>query len=297
MKRAYAVSDCNMDSKTDEPSAYFTTSTTFDLYQQGAEARLYKGTYLGRSALIKERFPKTYRHPDLDSRLKAERMRSELRCLKRCKQIGIETPSIYFVDGVANRIYMSFIDDSITVRQYFHETRLISKEPEHFAKIATPVCISMGLIFAKMHINDVIHGDLTTSNVLIRQNSTNDDNFKVDPVSDKNATSASASNNGKDDSQNEKRLKSDLINDTTNKIELILIDFGLSYVGRSAEDKAVDLFVLEKAFISTHPNSEAMFQTVLESYGQAYSNKKALAAVLKKLDEVRTRGRKRLMVG
>jgi len=35
--------------------------------------------------------------------------------------------------------------------------------------------------------------------------------------------------------------------------QIYLIDFGLSYVKTSIEDRAVDLYVLERAFISTHP--------------------------------------------
>ena len=36
----------------------------------------------------------------------------------------------------------------------------------------------------------------------------------------------------------------------------VMIDFGLSFQSHSIEDKAVDLYVLERAFLSTHPNSE-----------------------------------------
>lgn len=38
----------------------------------------------------------------------------------------------------------------------------------------------------------------------------------------------------------------------------VVIDFGLSYNSSLAEDKAVDLYVLERAFLSTHPNSESL---------------------------------------
>ena len=53
-------------------------------------------------------------------------------------------------------------------------------------------------------------------------------------------------------------------------------------------------YVLERAFLSTHPNTEELFKIILESY-----RKKANKAeeVIKKLDEVRLRGRKRTMVG
>jgi TP53 regulating kinase-like protein len=61
---------------------------SFELSGQGAEARLYKGKYLDREVMVKERFPKTYRHPDLDDRLTKERLRAELRGILRCKAIG-----------------------------------------------------------------------------------------------------------------------------------------------------------------------------------------------------------------
>ena len=41
----------------------------FTLFKQGAEAKLYQGTFLGHSAVVKERFPKKYRHPQLDKQL------------------------------------------------------------------------------------------------------------------------------------------------------------------------------------------------------------------------------------
>lgn len=110
----------------------------------------------------------------------------------------------------------------------------------------------VGQILAKMHDEDVIHGDLTTSNMLLR----------------------CSPDNGEWD--------------------LVLIDFGLSYISALPEDKGVDLYVLEKAFLSTHPNTEALFEKLLKSY--TASSKKS-PAVIKKLDEVRLRGRKRSMVG
>ena len=37
-----------------------------------------------------------------------------------------------------------------------------------------------------------------------------------------------------------------------------IIDFGLSFVSGKIEDKAVDIYVLKRAFISTHPGSEEL---------------------------------------
>jgi tRNA A-37 threonylcarbamoyl transferase component Bud32 len=49
-----------------------------------------------------------------------------------------------------------------------------------------------------------------------------------------------------------------------NEFTQVLIDFGLSFVSNLVEDKAVDLYVLERAFASTHPDSEPLFDAVLK---------------------------------
>lgn len=107
---------------------------------------------------------------------------------------------------------------------------------------------TIGTTLASMHDSDIIHGDLTTSNMVYNPD----------------------------------------------KGDLTLIDFGLSHTSGLVEDKGVDLYVLERAFLSTHPNTEHLFQVVLESYLDSSGNAKSVIA---KLNEVRMRGRKRTMVG
>lgn len=65
----------------------------FELIAQGAEARIYKGSYLGRDTLVKERFKKTYRHPDLDETLSKDRVKNESRAIVRAKIAGEYTDS------------------------------------------------------------------------------------------------------------------------------------------------------------------------------------------------------------
>ena len=60
-----------------------------------------------------------------------------------------------------------------------------------------------------------------------------------------------------------------------------LIDFGLSYISRNAEeDKAVDLYVLERAFLSTHPNSEQLVPILLYSWPTFLLISSKFAAIL-----------------
>ena len=63
----------------------------------------------------------------------------------------------------------------------------------------------------------------------------------------------------------------------------VLIDFGLAYTSTLVEDKAVDLYVLERAFASTHPASEPLFASVLAAYQKRMG--KDWPAVGRRLDE------------
>ncbi|CAJ1051826.1 EKC/KEOPS complex subunit TP53RK [Xyrichtys novacula] len=220
-----------------------------ELLKQGAEARVYRTKFLGKPTILKERFPKRYRHPVLDEKLTHRRTVQEVRSILRCRKAGISTPVVYFVDYTTHCIFLEEIVGSLTVRDHIASAQqpgsCADAELEQLAK-------RIGQILAKMHDEDVIHGDLTTSNMLLRRRPENKES------------------------------------------DLVLIDFGLSYNSALPEDKGVDLYVLEKAFLSTHPNTESLFEKLLKSY--AASSKRS-AAVIKKLDEVRLRGRKRSMVG
>ncbi|XP_004618844.1 EKC/KEOPS complex subunit TP53RK [Sorex araneus] len=217
-----------------------------ELVKQGAEARVFRGRFLGRAAVVKHRFPKGYRHPALEARLGRRRTVQEARALLRCRRAGISAPVVYFVDYASNCLYMEDIGDSVTVRDYIESTMEAENAPQSLLGLAK----TMGQVLARMHDEDLIHGDLTTSNMLLTR--------PLDPP------------------------------------HIVLIDFGLSFVSALPEDKGVDLYVLEKAFLSTHPHTESLFEAFLKSYAAA---SKKSPPVLKKLDEVRLRGRKRSMVG
>lgn len=157
--------------------------------------------------------------------------------------LGILVPVVYFIDYSSNCIFLEEIVDSCTVREHIASSQCSNLELEQLVE-------RIGQILAKMHDEDVVHGDLTTSNMLLRP--------------------------GPEDYQ------------------LFVIDFGLSYSSSLPEDKGVDLYVLEKAFLSTHPNTEKLFEKLLKSYVAASSKS---SDVIRKLEEVRLRGRKRSMVG
>lgn len=220
-----------------------------ELVTQGAEGRVYAVEWLGRSVIVKQRFPKQYRHPDLDAHIASERMKAEARALTRCRTFGIKTPAVYDVNFERREIILEKISNSSTVRNYIYEA--VNRKLPMDSLLMLGMAERIGKVLAKMHKNHIIHGDLTTSNMLL-----------VAPF---------------------------------DSSEIILIDFGLSSLDERAEDKAVDLYVLERAILSTHPNTEKFVNHLLSTY-QTIGGE-AAKDVIKRLDEVRLRGRKKLCFG
>nr|KAF6472761.1 TP53 regulating kinase [Molossus molossus] len=69
-----------------------------ELVKQGAEARVFRGSFQGRAAVVKHRFPKGYRHPALEARLGRRRTVQEARALLRCRRAGEEyLPQLFFL--------------------------------------------------------------------------------------------------------------------------------------------------------------------------------------------------------
>lgn len=78
--------------------------------------------------------------------------------------------------------------------------------------------------------------------------------------------------------------------------ELKLIDFGLASQSANYEEKAVDIYVLERAIASTHPDSaNKLVDAVLAGYQETPNSQ--TAQVMNRLQVVRQRGRKRTMLG
>lgn len=82
------------DGLESEESEAESPNVVADLYRmdqkpfcQGAEARLFACVFLHRPAVLKERFMKRYRHPELDARLGKERMRAELKAILKCHEV------------------------------------------------------------------------------------------------------------------------------------------------------------------------------------------------------------------
>ena len=237
------------------------------LLNQGAEARIWKVPAIGEGGspmICKERFSKAYRHPELDERLIKSRTKCEARILEKCeKKSNIRVPKVVRVEK--SLLYMEYIQGR-TLKEHIKKFSPAKDGSEKSYKIDfTELAITIGSLIGRLHGLGVIHGDLTSSNIL---------------VSNSNSI--------------EKREQQ--------QEGLVLIDFGLAKSTSSVEEQAVDLYVLERALQSTHPNlPENFFDTILQAYADASSttstNKKTQTNTLQRLEQVRLRGRKRECFG
>ena len=106
---------------------------------------------------------------------------------------------------------------------------------------------------AKLHNYNIIHGDLTTSNMIL-------------------------SHTDKTDEQSE-------------SIRVFFIDFGLGFRSQKTEDKAIDLYLLHEALESTHFDIlKKIWKIILETYKQSYDKAEQ---VIKTLSDIEKRGRYR----
>jgi Kae1-associated kinase Bud32 len=125
------------------------------ILKKGAEAELIVSNYLGEKVLIKKRKPKTFRNKELDLELRKKRTKEEAFLMHKCKLLGIRTPIIYKIDLKKFEIVMEFVKGA-PLKKVLNKKNLF-------------LCEKIGEIIGKMHSNNLIHGDLTTSNILVNK--------------------------------------------------------------------------------------------------------------------------------
>ncbi len=203
----------------------------------GAEARI----TLKDKVVVKERIKKSYRLAKIDSVLRKERTAAEASLLQKAARAQASVPRVLKVDKENSTIEMEFIDGTLV-------DKIID---EKLAK-------ELGKEIALLHDNSIIHGDLTTSNIIVKQ--------------EKPHTAH-----------------------RTPQTHIYFIDFGLGEFSDSVEKKAVDLKVLKEALEANHPESSAkLFKAVLAGYK---ANSKKSGEVLERFSNVEKRGRYKNRLG
>ncbi len=191
-----------------------------ELIGHGAEAQIFKID--GR--VVKKRPVKGYRHPIIDEKLRKLRTRKEAKILETLKKIDVPAPELISISDEEMQIDMSFLEGP----------KLRDVMDVKYAK-------EIGQRVGKLHKHDIIHADLTTSNMILKEN------------------------------------------------KIHLIDFGLSFVSKKVEDKAVDLHLLSRALESKHHEIyHDCIKEVIRGYKEA--NPEA-DKVLERLEIVKKRGR------
>ncbi|HLD57639.1 MAG TPA: KEOPS complex kinase/ATPase Bud32 [archaeon] len=187
------------------------------ILNRGAEAILYLEEKGGRKVLVKERIQKNYRVKQLDSKLRKDRTGWEVGLLDKAKRNGLPVPRV--LDSTDYKIEMEFLDGEKL------KDVLNKKSKKEAAEIARQI----GSTVANLHSVGIVHGDLTTSNMILG-------------------------------SKEEGRVRGTVGS-------LYLIDFGLGKNSAKVEDQATDLYLLYEAIKSTHFEIlDLVWKNILEGY-------------------------------
>lgn len=130
------------------------------LIYQGAEAEIRTSTYLGREIVEKKRIPKSYRLDVIDSLLRSSRTKGEAKLMLEARSNGVPVPLIYDVN----------LEEGIIKMEYIKGDRVKDILNELNEEKRAVVCQEIGRSIARLHENDLIHGDITTSNMLLLDN-------------------------------------------------------------------------------------------------------------------------------
>lgn len=128
-----------------------------DLIAKGAESNIVKSSYLGRDAVLKNRVSKNYRILEIDNKIRKARTKLEAKLLSDVKKAGVVTPILYDVDLHDKTILMEEIKGDL-VKDIINED----------------LAYEIGENIAKFHNLNIIHGDITSSNMMV-----NDENQLV----------------------------------------------------------------------------------------------------------------------
>tara|TARA_B100000315_G_C14560389_1_gene580254 strand:- start:576 stop:1175 length:600 start_codon:yes stop_codon:yes gene_type:complete len=121
------------------------------LIAQGAESKL----FLDGNKVIKDRFRKTYRIKEIDEKLRKTRTKREAKVLDKLQKINFPIPNL-IKNNEIDTIEMEFIDGKL-LKNILNEDNCVKLSKEIGGKVVI------------LHNYDIIHGDLTTSNMIFNK--------------------------------------------------------------------------------------------------------------------------------
>ena len=128
-----------------------------NIIYRGAEAKIVISEYLGKKVVQKKRVAKPYRIKEIDSYLILSRTKEEAKLISESRKSGVPVPILYDVD----------LQKGILTMQYLNGKRIKDIINDLDESKRKEICIKIGESIAKLHNYDIIHGDITTSNMIL----------------------------------------------------------------------------------------------------------------------------------
>ncbi len=130
------------------------------MMEKGAEANIYESSWLDEECIVKKRISKSYRINEIDVMLRKYRTKKEARLLSHVKDSGIKTPYLFDIDLDNYTITMQKIKGKSL-------KDILNTSPSNLIE---SICENIGKNIANMHKLEIIHGDLTSSNIIVDNN-------------------------------------------------------------------------------------------------------------------------------
>jgi Kae1-associated kinase Bud32 len=131
--------------------------TNKKILYQGAEAEIRLSNYMDQVVVQKRRIRKSYRIKNIDDRLISYRTKEEAKLMVAARNHGVAIPIIYDVDLENGTITMEYLKGK-RIKDIFNNLGTAER---------ARICKKIGESIAKLHNHDIIHGDITTSNMIL----------------------------------------------------------------------------------------------------------------------------------
>jgi TP53 regulating kinase and related kinases len=128
------------------------------LVYRGAEADIFLDEWAGAQAVFKFRKPLPYRLPELDKEIRAQRTAHESGIIHDARSAGVNVPYLFYVSPIESLIVMEYVAGQ-RLKAFLDDAK----------GNADPVTKDFGRAVAKLHAAGIMHGDLTTSNVIVTE--------------------------------------------------------------------------------------------------------------------------------
>ena len=129
------------------------------LLYRGAEADVFRGGWCGHPAVYKMRKPLPYRLPELDKLIRSQRTVHEAQMIHMSKLAGVSTPHLYYLSPQEALLVMEFLEGK--------RLKTLLLEEGLTGRRVVALATEFGRSIARLHAAGIMHGDLTTSNVIV----------------------------------------------------------------------------------------------------------------------------------